>query len=246
MEALVYDDFSGDGPLEARNTSYKAEHKWVRGQPGNASLQGLVVEGGGATMPAADQGLNTSDGYVLVASGSGAPIVLHRPFTIVVEFSAEASGQAHVCTGVSTPGGSPGFQWLQAVSVGCANPRFQVGTDTSMPDMQLESPGRLTPGAAVVGDNRLVVSVDEFGFVAPNVNGQSYGFLSAPPYQVPADTNLAIVVKWHASIKSIAVYDGFMLDPPISPPDPPTPPTPPAVAEYWWNTRINVDVEPLE
>ena len=247
MEALAYDDFSGDGPLESRNTSYKAEHKWVRGQPYLDWLVGLVVEDGAATMRASDQGLGTSDGYVLVSSDSGAPIVLRRPFTIVVEMNATISGTASVCIGVRTPYPYyPPFKWYNAVSVSHGNPRYRVGTDDSMPDMQLDSPGYLTPGAAVVGDNRLVVSIDEFGFCAPVVNGQNYGFLSSPPYEVAAETNLAIVVGWGASIKSIAVYDGFIIDPPTTPPDPPTPPTPPVPATYWWTNRVNVDTEELE
>ncbi|TXH54459.1 MAG: hypothetical protein E6Q97_10935 [Desulfurellales bacterium] len=246
MEALVYDDFSGDGPLEARNTSYKAEHKWVRGQPDLAWRVGLVVEAGGATMRASDQGLGTSDGYVLVNSESGIPIILRRPFTIVVEFHAEVSGRASVCTGVRTPYYGTLFKWYGAVSVSRSYPSFRVGTDDNMPDMQIDSPGYLTPGAAVVGDNRLVVSVDEYGLVAPVVNGKKYGFLSSPPYEVPTETNLAIVVGWNASIKSIAVYDGFIINPPITPPDPPTPPEPPPPAVYWWTNRINVDTEELE
>lgn len=244
MEALVYDDFSGDGPLEARNTSYKAEHKWVRGQPDLAWQVGLVVEAGGATMRASDQELGTSDGYVLVTSESGIPIILRRPFTIVVEFHAEVSGRASVCTGVMTPYGYEGvpFKWYNAVSVSCSNPKFRVGTDSNMPDMQIDSTGYLTPGAAVVGDNRLVVSVDEYGLSAPVVNGQNYGFLPSPPYRVPTETNLAIVVGRNASIKSIAVYDGFIISPPITPPDPPTTP---GVATYWWRDEKNAALEPV-
>lgn len=244
MEALVYDDFSGDGPLEARNTSYKAEHKWVRGQPDLADLTGLVVENGGATMRASDQELGTSDGYVLVSSESGIPIILRRPFTIVVEMNATISGNVSVCTGVRTPYGyyDTPFKWYNAVSVSHRNPRYRVGNDDNMPDMQISSYGYLTPGAAVVGDNRLVVSIDEFGLCAPVVNGQNYGFLSSSSYQVPAETNLAIVVGRDASIKSIAVYDGFIIDPPTTPPDPPTPP---AVTRYWWRNAKNATLEPL-
>lgn len=244
MEALVYDDFSGDGPLEARNTSYKAEHKWVRGQPDLDWQVGLVVEDGAATMRASDQELGTSDGYVLVSSDSGAPIVLRRPFTIVVEMNATISGNVSVCTGVGTPYGyyDTPFKWYNAVSVSHGNPRYRVGTDDNMPDMQISSSGYLTPGAAVVGDNRLVVSIDEFGFCAPVVNGQNYGFLSSSSYQVPAETNLAIVVGRDASIKSIAVYDGFIIDPPTTPPDPPTPP---GVATHWWRNEKNAALEPV-
>lgn len=244
MEALVYDDFSGDGPLEARNTSYKAEHKWVRGQPDLAWQVGLVVEDGVATMRASDQDGETSDGYVLVSSESGAPIVLRRPFTIVVEMNATISGKASVCTGVRTPYGyyDTPFKWYNAVSVSHSNPRYRVGTDDNMPDMQISSDGYLTPGAAVVGDNRLVVSVDEYGLSAPVVNGQNYGFSPSPPYLIPEETNLAIVVGWGASIKSIAVYDGFIISPPITPPDPPTPP---GVATHWWRNEKNAALEPV-
>ena len=244
MEALVYDDFSGDGPLESRNTSYKAEHKWVRGQPDLDWQVGLVVENGGATMRASNQEIGTSDGYVLVSSESGIPIILRRPFTIVVEMNATISGGAGVCTGVRTPYGydDTPFRWYNALSVSHKNPRYRVGTDSNMPDMHITSDGYLDPGAAVVGDNRLVVSIDEFGFCAPVVNGQNYGFLSSPPYDVPAETNLAIVVGRGASIKSIAVYDGFIIDPPTTPPDPPTPP---GVATHWWRNAKNATLEPL-
>ena len=243
MEALVYDDFSGDGPLEARNTSYKASQRWARGQPDRTYYGGLILANGEAIDPRTHGG---TDGYFLVEGIENKPVELRHPFTIVVEsfldyLPGESDGTVIVCLGhletseVSGPFMNFGSQ------IGSNYPRFRVGDSYAIPNSGITFSGYLDPGATIRGYNRFVVSVNEFGMVAPDVNGQKYGMLDSV-YNVPAISNLAIVVRGRTSIRSITVYDGYLIDPPTTPP---APPTPPGVATHWWRNEKNATLEPL-
>lgn len=229
MAVLAQDDFSGIGALQSRNTSGNANHKWVRCQPSRGDVTDLTISAGSVSASPTDTDL--SDGYRLVYSDTGLPVLFVKPYSVDLVFTPTPAlaGMAGVNMGVSGGGFTYGYLG-SAFQVRNGLTRAGSG-QAAMSDVN--APGSFSPPAAVAGaQNTLHMAVGSDGFVTYRLNTTLYGAFSYY-YPAPASQELAIMVWGGSRLESIVVYDDA---------DPPTPGTDPV---YFWKNARNCTQEPI-
>lgn len=229
MAVLAQDDFSGSGALQSRNTSGNANHKWIRCQPSRGDITDLTISAGEVSASPLDTDL--SDGYRLVYSDTGLPVLFAKPYSIDLVF-VPATGLSGM-SGVNAGASDESFLYDYQGSV------FQVRNGTTRAGSgqaamsDVSAPGSFSPAASVSDSpNTLHMSVGVDGFVTYKLNDTMYGSFDYY-YPAPASQEIAIMVWGGHTLSSIIVYDGE---------DPPTPGTDPV---YFWTNVKNCTQEPI-